>query len=381
MKNKISNDFLAFIEEKLEVKFENIAKDENNFIYRKQLTDGLVLDPNDERCIIAKISTIDVDRAGEIVIPEGCKYNDFLKNPLVYLNHNYAINPIGRIEKLQVTPIAVYAKIKLATTEMAEEVWTLIREKCLNACSIGFNVIKSVNKGTKEFNDYVKFKFNGAIENIENITKIITEWDLLENSIVGLPCNQEALIQYVSTKGMSEKLCKELNVQFKELKNESELEYKTNESGQNGTVVEGNTNNEPKSATNIEGNTINKQPDPNTNEPEQPNTQSSTNINENNKEAVEPVKTEETKEKEEINNNGTIIEGNTGNEPAIATIEPKPSIIEQIADRTNQPTESQPNTTTEPIIERYIRLVRNNEETIKKHYKEIIVKKLKGKVS
>jgi len=214
MKNKLDKDSLVpFLEDRLQIKFDSL-KDIKGEVIRKGLT-SLVIDPEDEMCVIVKISSIGVDRSGEVVIPEGVITSDFIKNPIVCWSHDYSLPPLGRAESVQITKDAVFAKIRFGSTERCKEIWTLVKDKVLNAMSIGFVPLEILVKGTKQFNDYVKEKLVGVINNIDEINKIITRSVLLEVSWVNLPCNQDALVQYMSTKQLSDDFKKFLG--FKEI--------------------------------------------------------------------------------------------------------------------------------------------------------------------
>ena len=182
---------VPMLEEKFDLHF-----DVTGTVLRKSLeSDQLVLDPNDEGCAIAKISTIDVDRSGDIVIPEGIDTVEYEKNPVVLTSHDYSKLPIGKIVKIQTTPNAVLAKIKFSDTPDAQNVLKLIKEGILRSNSIGFVAMETLRRGTKEFADYVKTRFNGVVD--KGAKQIITKWKLLENSLVSIPCNMEATIMAV----------------------------------------------------------------------------------------------------------------------------------------------------------------------------------------
>ena len=41
----------------------------------------------EDRSVVASISSISVDRDGDVLIPQGCDATDFLKSPTVFFNH------------------------------------------------------------------------------------------------------------------------------------------------------------------------------------------------------------------------------------------------------------------------------------------------------
>lgn len=212
MKQKIAIDkILPVISDKLHITFTKAMTDDN-FLYRKQDDLGLVIGKDEELTCIAKISSIKNDRDGEVLIPKGMDSTEFMTNPVVVLMHNYSELPIGKITNLEVTNDAVYAKIKLSATPRGQEIFQLIKEGVLRACSVGFIAIKSVEAGTSAFREYVTQNFNGIIG--KTVRRIITEWKLIENSLVTIGANPEALVELVSLKGIkiSSEMRKELNI-------------------------------------------------------------------------------------------------------------------------------------------------------------------------
>lgn len=122
-----------------------------------------------------------VDRYGDIVRVSGWELDAYKKNPIVLFGHS-SRDPVGTAE-VYVTGKKLIADITLAapgTTPMVDAVRALVDQKILKAVSVGF-------QPTKEPNDIV-----------DPITKQWTgyEWvgqELLENSIVSIPANPNAL--------------------------------------------------------------------------------------------------------------------------------------------------------------------------------------------
>jgi hypothetical protein len=192
----------------------NFKLNETDIIERKSLVTEMVIDPTDERCCIAKVSTINPDRDNDILIPAGADYQDYLKNPIVIWNHIYSSPPIGKIEQLQIKPDAIYGKIRFADTEFAQEIWSLVKGGFLRTCSIGFIAKEALIAGTQAFKDYV-ITNNMQISNL--VKRIITKFIMIENSIVSIPSNQDALIMAVATKSihLEDKLIKDLGITIK----------------------------------------------------------------------------------------------------------------------------------------------------------------------
>lgn len=211
MKSKIQIEkILPVIEEKLHVKFASLVGSKGEVV-RKGITE-LAIDPKDEMCILAKISSTTPDRSGEVVLPEGIDFTDFKNNGIICWSHNYSELPLGTTEAIEVTSDAVYAKIRFGKTEKCLEVWGLVKDKILKAMSIGFVTLETLEKGTKSFNDFVSKRLSILGDKVGEIERVITKSVLLEVSFVNIGCNQDALVEYISSKGMSAELKRDLGI-------------------------------------------------------------------------------------------------------------------------------------------------------------------------
>lgn len=199
MKNNFPAENLAPVLEDLGIHFDKT----DNTIQRKSLeADSLTIDPNDSSCVIAKISSINVDRSGDVLIPGGCETGEYENNPVVFTNHNYSQLPVAKMVKIQKTENAVYGKYQFSETEEAQAVLKLVKEGILKANSVGFITLESLKRGTAAFSAYVNSHFNGVID--KACKQIITKWQLLENSLVGIGCNKDALVLAISKGLVSE---------------------------------------------------------------------------------------------------------------------------------------------------------------------------------
>src|SRR5438105_8434285 len=87
------------------------------------------------------ISTIDPDRAGDVVVPTGLQnLEEYLLNPVVLWAHNRsAVPPIGTCSWVDVQPRRVVAETKFAQgVPFAEDVFKLYEQGVLRGWSIGF---------------------------------------------------------------------------------------------------------------------------------------------------------------------------------------------------------------------------------------------------
>lgn len=148
---------------------------ENKF---KTFESELIKIDRNEKTITHYITSDTIDRDGDIVIPSGGDFSNYLKNPIVLFMHNQYY-PIGKNLWLKIEKSGdneyLLAKTKISDkTDLAQDIFNLYEEKILNAWSIGFKPnwekAEQIDKG---------WKFN--------------EWELLEYSAVSIPANPDAL--------------------------------------------------------------------------------------------------------------------------------------------------------------------------------------------
>jgi len=117
-------------------------------------------------------STNDVDRAGDVV-PIGvweAGIKNYLKNPIILAQHDHD-DPIGRMVEHKIDKKGLWIKARISA---AAEVFNLIKDEVLTAFSIGFRVLDA--------------EYNAATELF-----VIKELELIEISVVSVPCNQNTL--------------------------------------------------------------------------------------------------------------------------------------------------------------------------------------------
>jgi hypothetical protein len=166
-----------------------------------------------ERSDVSWISTEAVDRHGHVVFAKGMNDSQFAANPIVTLNHNYAIPPIGRSLWRKVVKDGPTRGIKAKTVyptrpaEWGEEPWppdkvfALIQSGLLNAKSIGWLPTKAHYADSREVTRH------GYPEN----TLVIEEWLLIEYAVGTIPVNPETVVEIVSkAQPMPSELCQAL---------------------------------------------------------------------------------------------------------------------------------------------------------------------------
>jgi hypothetical protein len=155
----------------------------------------------EERTIVSYISTSDVDRDGEVLLPKGMstKHYESSGKP-VFWGHRYdePKDVIGQCQWLKVDAggTGVVAKTAFRNTEFADEVYQLYSEDLtgqgpiLRGFSVGFIPLEW-ETGKKEGDP----------------RRTYTKWELLEFSFVSIPCNPMAQT-IIGQKGI--KLCDKL---------------------------------------------------------------------------------------------------------------------------------------------------------------------------
>jgi uncharacterized protein len=166
---------------------------------KKQFVASDIKVDDESRTVTAVISTIGIDRDGEVVLAKGGDFASYLKNPVVLFAHDYKELPIAKTVWINRGYKKITAMARFAETAMAEDVYQLYKGGFLNAFSIGF-IPKKRHSPTPD-----EIKANPELANCWNI---IDEWELLEFSAVPVPANPEALMQAVKSKSITYHICR-----------------------------------------------------------------------------------------------------------------------------------------------------------------------------
>jgi HK97 family phage prohead protease len=146
---------------------------------------------DEDRTVLAVISSDRVDRDGEILLPEGANTKEYAKNPVILWNHDAYQPPIGKALWVKRKGNQLTAKIKFAATEMAETVWQLFKGGFLNAFSIRFRPMDGRAPTPEDIKANPSWK---------SARFVFTKWELLEASPVTIPANPDALAMAVKSK-------------------------------------------------------------------------------------------------------------------------------------------------------------------------------------
>lgn len=123
-----------------------------------------------------------IDRAGDTIAADGWVTAGFLKNPVALWAHNSWEPPIGRASNLAVEVDRLMGDIEFAAADVypfADTIYRLIAAKYVNAVSVGFMPIEWSFVDDKERKFGIDFK----------------RQELLEISVVPVPCNANALVE------------------------------------------------------------------------------------------------------------------------------------------------------------------------------------------
>lgn len=155
-----------------------------------------VAEEGDQLKIVGYASTADTDRVGDVIVPDAWTKNggldNYKNNPILLFNHNYS-QPIGRATSLEVDGTGL--KIEASISKSAGPTYGLVKDEVLSTFSVGF-MIKDAD-------------YNSATDGY-----IIREAELLEVSVVSVPCNQKATFSVSKSLGTAEALAefnKEVN--------------------------------------------------------------------------------------------------------------------------------------------------------------------------
>jgi len=126
------------------------------------------------------ISTDDVDREGDRILVDGWKLENYLRGGTVLYAHNYQGLPVGKPLKTWTETNALRQRIRFCTRDenpFGHTIGRLVEADILRAASVGFRAIKW---------EFVEDRGGFMPTNF-------IEQELLENSIVPVPANPDAL--------------------------------------------------------------------------------------------------------------------------------------------------------------------------------------------
>jgi len=170
------------------------------YAYRKSL---ITKSPTEtgERCDVSWITTEQPDRAGDVVISRGMNQQQYNLNPIVTLEHNYTMPPVGKSLWRKATRDGTTSGIKAKTqypskpeawegTWPADLAFSLVQAGLLNGKSIGFIPTK-IHPPTSQEIETNQWS-------AKSMGMVIDEWIMVEYACTFLPTQQQALVEAVS---------------------------------------------------------------------------------------------------------------------------------------------------------------------------------------
>ena len=198
-----------------------------------------IQEPKDaERVIRFKASDDSLDRHNEVVLPKGWILDDFAKNPVVLLFHDYSSLPVGKGVAAGVTKGALWIDAEFDPPEIddtADIVFNKIKHGTISAGSVGFipkeilvpnrsermayaaervaelavkgieatteHVLKGGETGFADIvvADFEDAEHKGLFDKYPDARRIYTKQELLEWTICPVPANPNALAASLET--------------------------------------------------------------------------------------------------------------------------------------------------------------------------------------
>lgn len=156
--------------------------------------------------VTAKISTVSVDRDGEVMIPQGMNSQDFEKNPMLFWNHDYGV-PVGNVTRMVRKDNYIEATLTFGKRPSGfvgeffpSFVESMVRQGIVKGVSVGF---VPEDGGVRNATKKDKSVYGRTCD------KVYNKWKLLEVSVAPLPANQDALINSVHKGMLSRHLVKQ----------------------------------------------------------------------------------------------------------------------------------------------------------------------------
>lgn len=154
---------------------------------RKGFTSELKDADREDLTIVAHISTMDLDRDGEVVLPDGARLEEYRKNPVVLWHHDYGPDslPIGKNLWIKTDKRGLLAKTQFnPKDDFARDVFGLYADGYMAGWSIGADAVERRDATEDEIKKHPEWARAKAIW---------AAWTLLEYSAVKVPANPNAL--------------------------------------------------------------------------------------------------------------------------------------------------------------------------------------------
>lgn len=164
-----------------------------NSIFKKDGVLPTAGDAIDSIYIEGFANTTSIDRSGDIITQDAWNTGmaNYLKNPIILAQHDHDA-PIGRMTEHKVDSRGLWVKARISAA--AEDTFNLIKDGVLTTFSVGF---------------MIKDAMYDAVTDLF----VIKELELIEISVVSVPCNQDSIFSISKSFGSDEE-AKEFKKQF-----------------------------------------------------------------------------------------------------------------------------------------------------------------------
>jgi phage head maturation protease len=167
-------------------------------------------------------STRRLDRDNEVIVPEGVNLDQYNLAPVLLFAHQWSATPIGSMQNTHNDGYGIKGVANFASTEKAQDIFTLVKEGHLRTSSIGFIPTEVVDQSNPLFTKLLEFALMNwgefTKEDARKVERFITRGIMLENSIVPVPANPDALIQAVHGKSLDPDLLRMMGIEETEEK-------------------------------------------------------------------------------------------------------------------------------------------------------------------
>lgn len=164
---------------------------ENGFILRKGYSISNSVIEGDDRTTVDYITTKDIDRSNEIVLPQGVMLDQYTAgNNVVLWAHKYDEMPLGRCQWVKSDGKGLIAKTEYVHAEAnpkAEQMWQYRKAGFPMGKSIGFIPMEYIDR--EDFNEKVIKSFGLTMDEVKYASRIYTKSMLLEYSDTPVPAN------------------------------------------------------------------------------------------------------------------------------------------------------------------------------------------------
>ena len=159
----------------------------------------------EEGTLVGIASKAIIDRDNELILNDAWKLDNFRKNPVLMLAHQYNELPVGKCLWIKSSQDGLRFKAKFANTARGKEVYELYKSGIMNCFSVGFKA----NPGG--------FVDNPTDVRYKGVKRLYKDVELLEISCVPIPANNQSLCEYVKsgkiqTKALRDELIEILDI-------------------------------------------------------------------------------------------------------------------------------------------------------------------------